>query len=104
MELFKQSDTHSSNSSPVYSVFLWRRCTLTVEVYMFIDLCFTLFGLERGQLSLWLCCTIIPHIFHDCVEYRTANHMCYPLSAALLVGSFFLTLLLKTIFIKTLLI
>lgn len=37
----------------------------------------------------WLCCTPISHIFHDCVGYCTANHMCYPLSCAVAMATFF---------------
>lgn len=56
---------------------------------MLIDSWFALFGLESGPTSAWLCCTLISHIFHDCVGYCTANHMCYPLSCAVAMASFF---------------
>lgn len=55
---------------------------------MLIDSWFALFGLERGPPSVWLCCTLFSHIFHDCVGYRAANHMCYPLSGAVAMASF----------------
>lgn len=48
-----------------------------------------MFGLERGPQSAWLLCTLISHIFHDCVGYRAANYMCSPLSAAVAMASFF---------------
>lgn len=58
-------------------------------IYALIDSPFAMFGLERGPQSLWLLCTRIAHIFHDCVGYRAANYMCSPLSAALAMASFF---------------
>lgn len=57
---------------------------------MWIDSWFSLFGPERDALSARLCCSLISHIFHDCVGYCTANHMCYPLSCALAMSYFFL--------------
>lgn len=43
-------------------------------------------------MSAWLWCTFVSHIFHDRAGYCTANHMCYPLSRAAAMASFFYTL------------
>lgn len=56
---------------------------------MWIDSGFPLFGPERATLSARLCCSLISHIFHDCVGYCTANHMCYPLSCAVAMSYIF---------------
>lgn len=70
-------------------VCLEHRCAQTMEICALIDSPFAMFGLERGLQSLWLLCTLIAHIFHNCVGYRTANYMCSPLSAAGAMASFF---------------
>lgn len=59
-----------------------------------IDSWFALFGSEGGQHELGSAALTISHIFHDCVGYCTANHMCYPLSYALAMSSFFFLSLL----------
>lgn len=66
----------------LYWLCLQCRCSQTIGVDSLIDSRFALFGLERGPPSVWLRCTALSQIFHDCVGYRAANHMCYPLSGA----------------------
>lgn len=58
-------------------------------MYALIDSPFAMFGLERGLQLLWLLCSLVAHIFHDCAGYRTANYTCSPLSAAVAMTSLF---------------
>lgn len=41
---------------------------LTIEIYMFMIYVSPCLGLKWAH---WVYCTVIPNIFHDCVEYRT---------------------------------
>lgn len=93
----------SGNTTFIDSVHRQRRCSQKIRSIKCRPMQNSPYlGFERGPLLGWLRYTLISHIFHDCVGYCAANHMCYPLSGAVAMSSFSLHFVIVELFVTLL--